>query len=260
MTPVTASRPSTVVPPLADGGLAKVVNTVTHDDLRVIVCIAFDHRAAPQEIAACKAAVVNCPSVLHAVELTGTYDFMFEAVVEDMEAYQAQLRSCSGAVAKFASRYEANFVCKRFIRADKADCSIWVPSDDGLMRIDCSVIDKVTAQGDYVLVHSSDRSWILHATMQDTGDKLGSQDFVRVHRSTIVRIGFIERLRHEGRTWTARLNDGSTERISSSYVVDVLAKLRTKSPSSQPTSSKNVHSGEAPPDAERMIRAQIVTV
>lgn len=260
MTPAISSRPSTVVPPLADGGLTKVVNTVTHDDLRVIVCIAFDHRAAPQEIAACKAAVVNCPSVLHSVELTGTYDFMFEAVVEDMAAYQAQLRLCAGAVSKFASRYEASFVCKRFIRADAADSCIWVPSDDGLMRLDCSVIDKVTAQGDYMLVHSSGRSWMLHATMQDIGDKLGSDDFVRVHRSTILRIGFIERLRHEGRIWTARLNDGSIERISSSCVVDVLAKLRTKSPPSQPTSSKRVRPGETPSDDERILGAQLITV
>ena len=260
MTPAALSRPSTVVPPFAEGGLTKVVNTVTHDDLRVIVCIAFDHRAAPQEIAACKAAVVNCPSVLHSVELSGTYDFMFEARVEDMKAYQAQLSLCAGAVAKFASRYEANFVCKRFIRSDAADCSIWVPSDEGLMRIDCSVIDKVTAQGDYMLVHSSQRSWMLHTTMQEIGDKLGTDDFVRVHRSAIIRIGFIERIRREGRSWTALLNDGSMERISRSYIVDVRAKLRNGSTPAKPTSSKRVHPSEAPSDAERMIRAQLVTV
>lgn len=63
------------------------IHEVTSDDLRVIVCLAFDHRAAPHEIAACKAAVVNCPSVLHSVELSGTFDFMFEASVPDMAAY-----------------------------------------------------------------------------------------------------------------------------------------------------------------------------
>jgi hypothetical protein len=234
----------------------KPIQTVIPDDLRVIVCLAFDHRVAPHEIAACKAAVVSCPSVLHSVELSGTYDFMFEATVPDMEGYRTQLSSCAGAVAKFASRYEANFVCKRFVRANATECAIWVPSVDGLMRIDCSVIDKVTAQGDYVLVHSSGRSWMLHTTMQDIEEKLGSEHFLRVHRSTILRHGFIERLRHEGRIWTARLNDGSVQRISNRYVVDVLAKLRAKSSTSQLTSSKRARSAEAAADAERMMQAQ----
>jgi len=231
------------------------VHTVTPKDLRVIVCLAFDHRAAPHEIAACKAAIVDCPSVLHSVELSGTYDFMFEAAVPDMAAYRAQLSSCAGAVAKFASRYEANFVCKRFVRADAAERALWVPSEDGLMRIDSSVIDKVTAEGDYMLVHSSGKSWMLHTTMQETEDKLGTEDFLRVHRSTIVRQNFVERVCREGRIWTARLNDGSIERISNSYVVGVLAKLRTNSSASQPTSSNGARPAEAVADPERMMRA-----
>jgi DNA-binding LytR/AlgR family response regulator len=190
------------------------------------------------------------------VELSGTYDFMFEAAVADMAEYRMQLSLCAGAVAKFASRYEANFYCKRFVRADAAERAIWVPSEDGLMRLDCSDIDKVTAQGDYMLVHSSGRSWMLHTTMQEIEEKLGSEDFIRVHRSTIVRHGFVERLRHEGRIWTARLNDGSVERISNSYVVEVLAKLRTKSSASRRTPSKRARPAEAAADAQRMIQAQ----
>ena len=38
-----------------------------HDDaapLRVIMCLTFDHRVDPQEIATAKAAIIACPSVL----------------------------------------------------------------------------------------------------------------------------------------------------------------------------------------------------
>ena len=59
--------------------------------VRVIMCLTFDRRAPPQEIEAAKVAIIACRSVLHSVELTGTYDFMFEAEVPDMAAYNAQL-------------------------------------------------------------------------------------------------------------------------------------------------------------------------
>jgi DNA-binding LytR/AlgR family response regulator len=156
-------------------------------------------------------------------------------------------------VAKFASRYEANFVCKRFVRADAAERAIWVPSEDGLMRLDCSLIDKVSAEGDYVLVHSSGRSWMVHTTMQEMEAKLGREDFIRVHRSTIVRHEFIERLCHKGRTWSARLNDGSVERISNSHVADVLAKLRASSSVAQRSLSKPVRPAEVSGELRQMV-------
>jgi DNA-binding LytR/AlgR family response regulator len=215
------------------------VHSVTSDDLRVIVCLAFDHRAAPDEIARCKAAVVNCPSVLHSVELSGTFDFMFEATVPDMEAYQLQLRSCAGALAKFASRYEANFVCNRFVRGRRATQEIWVPSEDGILRIDCSAVDKVNAEGDYMRIQSRGRSWMLHTTMAEMVESLGEEDFVKLNRSIIVRVSFIERLQHEGRVWTARLADGSRERIAKSHIVAVLARLRTNSSKAARASSKS---------------------
>jgi DNA-binding LytR/AlgR family response regulator len=233
------------------------VNSVSSDDLRVIVCISFDHRAAPHEIAACKAAVISCPSVLHSVELSGTFDFMFEATVPDMEAYQLQLRSCAGAVAKFASRYEANFVCNRFVRARQDKRTIWVPSADGVIRIDRSAIDKVSAEGDYVCIHSDGRRWMLHGTMADMLVKLGD-DFVKVHRSMIIRADFIERLRHEGRLWTAKLKDGSAERIAKSHVVNVTAKLRTNLAASRVHSSNGDQLNESAPVSQRTAEAPTV--
>jgi DNA-binding LytR/AlgR family response regulator len=70
-------------------------------------------------------------------------------------------------------------------------------------------------------------SWLVHTTMREVVAKLGDEDFVHVHRSTVIRCAFIDRLLHKGRRWTARLNDGCTERIAKSHVASVIAKIRT---------------------------------
>ena len=207
-------------------------------NLRVIMCLKFDRRAAPQEIAAAKAAIIACPSVLHSVELSGTFDFMFEAEVPDMAAYNAQLSFCAEPMARLVSRYEANFVCKRFVRRDRPDHAIWVPHNGGMKRIDCTALDKVSAEGDYMRVHSASKSWMIHSTMAALSDRLGCDDFIQLHRSIIVRRGFIDELVHGGRNWTAVLNDGTKERIAKRNVPAILQMLRISSTNDAGTRSK----------------------
>ena len=194
--------------------------------IRVIMCLTFDRRAAPLQIAAAKAAIIACRSVLHSVELSGTFDFMFEAEVPDMAAYNAQLSICAEPMAKLVSRYEANFVCKRFVRRDRTDRGIWVPHNGGMKRIDCAVLDKVSAEGDYMRVHSARHSWMLHSTMRALNDRLAPEDFIQLHRSIIVRRGFIDEIVHRGRQWTAVLSDGTRERVAKGAVPAMLEMLR----------------------------------
>jgi|tagenome__1003787_1003787.scaffolds.fasta_scaffold20754123_2 DNA-binding LytR/AlgR family response regulator len=232
--------------------------SVASDGIHVVVCVAFDHRIPPHEIAACRKAVINCPSVLSSMELSGTFDFMFEAVVPDMAAYKNALESCSAAVAKFASRFEVNFVCEQSVRAESTEQALWVPSEHGLMRLDCSVIDKVKAEGDYVRIHSDGRTWMLHTTMVEMLGRLSPDDFVQVHRSTIIRCSFIERLRYEGHVWTARLNDGSTERVAKSKAAQLLAKLRANSALPEAGWAKSVHPSEPDERSERKAVAPLM--
>ena len=217
----------------------------SNTNLRVIMCLTFDRRADPQEIAAAKAAIIACHSVLHSVELSGTFDFMFEAEVPDMAAYNAQLSICAEPMARLVSRYEANFVCKRFVRRDKADRAIWVPHNDGMKRVDCTAIDKVVAEGDYMRIHSARQSWMLHSTLGAISERLGCEDFIQLHRSIIVRSGFIDELVHCGRHWKAVLNDGTGERIAKGSVPAMLQMMRTDSTTAQRRPSK----GETPVEA-----------
>ena len=202
--------------------------TLTSDDIRVIVCILFDRRAKPREIAAFKDAIVKCPSVLHSVELSGAFDFMVEATIPDMEAYTAQLSVCAETVARLVTRYETNFVCKRFVRK-REKRAIWVPCDDGMVRVDCSKIDKVTAEGDYMRVHSAGQTWMVHSTMGSLVACMDSDSFVRLHRSIVVRRDFIERLTHDQSHWSATLEDGTHERVAKGNVVALLESVRNGS-------------------------------
>jgi DNA-binding LytR/AlgR family response regulator len=207
------------------------------DAIQVIVCIAFDRRAAPAEVSAFKETVTRCPSVVRAIELSGTFDFLVEATIPDMEAYTSQLRICADVVARLIDRYETNFICKQLVRA-KDKGAIWAPCDGGMVRIDCAKIDKVTAEGDYMRVHSARQSWMVHSTMGALVDCIEAETFVRLHRSILVRRDFIERLIHADSHWTAKLNDGSCERVAKVHTAALLESVRSASSTRRATSTK----------------------
>jgi len=200
----------------------------------------FDQRAAPAEIGAFKDTVLKCPSVLHAVEVSGTFDFIVEATIPDMEAYTAQLELCAQTVARLIARYEVSFVCKRFVNSDETRRAVWVPSDEGMVRIDCAKIDKVTAEGDYMRIHSAGQSWMVHSTMGALSDCL-DDSFVRLHRSILVRRDFIESMTHDHLHWTAQLNDGTRERVAKSHVSALLESMRVN-PSNRKATSSTIQS------------------
>ncbi len=170
---------------------------------------------------------------------------MVEATIPDMEGYTSQLTLCADVVARLIDRYEANFVCKQLVRARDRG-SIWAPCEDGMVRIDCSKIDKVIAEGDYMRVHSAGQSWMVHSTMCALVDCLETESFVRLHRSILVRRDFIERLIHADSHWTAQLNDGTLERVAKAHVASLLESLRPELSKRRATSPKTIGSNEIP--------------
>jgi len=202
------------------------VRTVVGDDLRVIMCLAFDHRAPCDEVAVFKRCIVDCPQVLNSIELTGTFDFMLEVSLPNIAAYHAELGIRAEPLAKLVERYEASFVCRRFVRHDQEERAIWVPCHEGVQRLDCALIDKVLAEGDYMQVHSGNQRWLVHSTMKALCAKLDPEEFVRIHRSALVRRDFVERLLHHGNHWVAHLKDGSEHQIAKSHVVAALKAIQ----------------------------------
>ena len=217
--------------------MSRIRSVVSDGDLRVILCLRFDHRAPSDEVGAFKRCIIECPNVVQSMECTGPFDFMVEATLQDMAEYNEKLAGVTKPLGRLVARYEACFVCKRHIRTDEPEDSLWVQCPDGTRRIDCSLIDRITAEGDYMRVHCADQSWLVHATLKSIIDKLDPDIFVHVHRSVILRSDFIESVVHRGKRWSARLRDGSQQQIAKSHVGAVLEVLRIAPPKPEAVSS-----------------------
>lgn len=216
-------------------------------DLRVVLCFSFDHRAEVEEVQSFKTCLNECPHVLRSMELFGTFDFIIEAALPDLSAYNDRLHSISKQLQRLVTRYEASFVCKRHQKQKQPaegegiyQQEFWVPSEAGFERIDVNDIDLITAERDYARLHLKNRSKLIHATLTSLLEKLDPSCFLRIHRSAIVRRDCIERFIHEGRKWLARLSDGSTHIISKSHVPELLEIMHDSSKAEGPSSKPGI--------------------
>lgn len=76
---------------------------------------------------------------------------------------------------------------------EKSDEERIMVSKRGVFKfIEPSSVDWVEAAGNYVELHVGENTYMLRATMKEIDKRLGSTDFARVHRSTIVRRDVIE--------------------------------------------------------------------
>ena len=144
-----------------------------------------------------------------------------------MATFDEQMKLIAGPVAALVSSYDVSFICKCFDRNEETSEPIWVDCDGGMKRIAASSVDKVTAEGDYMRVHSNGHGWMVHATMRSIVERLPSREFVKVHRSTLVRCNFIDRLVLEDGRWVAWLEDGSRENVARSQVKETFRIIRS---------------------------------
>lgn len=203
------------------------VRTSEPDGLRVLLFFGFDHRAPHDEVTEFKERLISCNHVLHSVEVSGPYDFIVEAEIPDVHTYNERLKSIADEIARLVERYEACFICKRFIRESGPNHCLWIPGRDALKRIDCHEITKIVAEGDYMRIYCGVQSWLYHTTMTALLNQLDPDEFLHVHRSVILNIDFIDRVVHRGTRWVARLNDGTSQVIARSHVPTVMKQLRT---------------------------------
>ena len=100
----------------------------------------------------------------------------------------------------------------------------WVPHRSELLRIEAGQVERIDAERDYVRLHIGDASYLLLQTIAGLERKLDPAEFIRVHRSTILRRDTIRGLRHEGLgVWSAELEGGDAVRIGRTYLRKVKA-------------------------------------
>jgi two-component system LytT family response regulator len=87
-------------------------------------------------------------------------------------------------------------------------------------------IDYVTASGPYAELHVGDTTHVIRERMQTLEDRLDPSDFMRVHRSTIVRLDQIDALLHNpGGDYAVRLKSGERLSVSRSRREDLENRL-----------------------------------
>jgi DNA-binding LytR/AlgR family response regulator len=221
------------------------IRSAVADGIRVIVCLEFSAAAPFDEVQDLRRALLAREEVLHAVDSSGAFDLMVECRLDDLAAYQALMDSFASQARPLLERFEASFVCRRYVRQlAESEHALWVPCVNGQQRLAISRIDKVCAEGDYVRVHAADADWLVPSTMSQLEDQLGHDHFIRLHRSLLVRIDAIDRLVHDHRSWNAVLADGSAHRIARARCAAVLTAIREESSTPQHRWATAAHSGE----------------
>ncbi|MDQ3291908.1 MAG: LytTR family DNA-binding domain-containing protein [Bacteroidota bacterium] len=99
---------------------------------------------------------------------------------------------------------------------------IFIKIDSLLVNFDLCEVLYIEAFGDYVKIHTDKKFHVVHTKLRTVEDTLPENDFVRVHRSYIVRVDKIKNID------TANLQVGnSIIPISNSYRTALFNKIKT---------------------------------
>lgn len=101
---------------------------------------------------------------------------------------------------------------------------IFVKSNSKLVKLRNSDIYYIEALKDYVVIHMADARYTIHSTMKDIESKMGHEDFIRVHRSFIVRVDKIATIEYPNLTLE---KIDKVIPIGGSYRDDLTKKIKT---------------------------------
>lgn len=71
---------------------------------------------------------------------------------------------------------------------EAVDGFVFVKSNSKLVKLNTKDIYFIEALKDYVVINTKDTRYTIHSTMKDMEVKMGTSEFIRVHRSFIVRL------------------------------------------------------------------------
>lgn len=112
-----------------------------------------------------------------------------------------------------------------------AEQDFWVPHGGGIVRIPASAIKRIDAERDYIRLSVEGRSYLLREPLSAIEARLDPDLFLRVHRSTIVRVDCVRALRHLGAgAWEVIDHDGRQARVGRSYLARVKTQLGVPAP------------------------------
>ena len=203
------------VPTLERGGFA-------------ILCLGVDRQGDPERLAMLKQALVGSPLVLRHMESSGAFNLVLEVSAVDVPSYYRWLIATTRPYADLIRREETSFSDSPLCES-AADVVVWVPQGSGRIGLRRSAIDRIVAERDYVRIFADGRNWQVLATLQSFEDMLACDGFVRVHRSSLVRLSAVRCMARAGGRWFVELADGSREIVARNRVAAIKALLRDSS-------------------------------
>ena len=118
---------------------------------------------------------------------------------------------------------ERDFLYSLVDNKEKTYEFIFVKSNSKLVKINCKDICFIEALKDYVVINTVDTRYTIHSTMKEIESKMGTVDFLRIHRSFIVRLDKIVSIEYPNLTLE---NDKKSIPIGGSFRDDLNAKIK----------------------------------
>jgi len=107
--------------------------------------------------------------------------------------------------------------------------TLTVRSGDELVSLEPEDVIWVEAANQYVRLHTRSRKFVVSQSLRQFARNLPEQQFVRIHRSTLVNLQHITGIRNSDGRYRAEMSDGSLQDIArnrKSLVPDLLARAR----------------------------------
>ncbi len=96
-----------------------------------------------------------------------------------------------------------------------------------IVFVNVADVTWIDADGDYATLHAGGKQHLVRESLQRLMQRLDPRQFVRVHRSTIVRIEQVAELRAlTNRDALLRLHDGTPVRASRTYIAPLIEALK----------------------------------
>jgi DNA-binding LytR/AlgR family response regulator len=116
---------------------------------------------------------------------------------------------------------------ERLPAARRQEAEVWAQRRGAFVRIKVDAIDWIEAERDYVHLHCGPESYMLRETLTGIHERLGSDRFLRIRRSALVRADRLTSIRKAGYgDVRVRLADGRELRVGRTYVRAVRQMLR----------------------------------
>jgi len=100
---------------------------------------------------------------------------------------------------------------------------IFVKANSKLIKLNSSDIFFIEALKDYVVINTIDTRYTIHSTMKEIEQKMGKKDFIRIHRSFIVRLDKIASIDYPNLNLE---NEKKSIPIGGSYRDDLNGRIR----------------------------------